>query len=66
MARLYLRVFSSQEHYIDSILETQLGSFRVNVSEPKKGVQGKMMAQGTSITEVERKQGGWLLVVFQR
>ena len=38
----------------------------MNVSEPKEGVQEKMMAQGTSITEVERKQGGWLLVIFQR
>ena len=66
MARLCLRAFNNQKNYIDSILETQLGSFRVNVSEPKEGVQGKMMAQGTSITEVERKQGGWLLVIFQR
>ena len=58
--------FVFQKDHIGSILETRSEGIRVNVGEPKRGVQGKTMSTCTNIVEVDRKRSGWLSVIFHR
>lgn len=58
--------FVFQKHHIGSIRETRSEDIRVNVGEPKRGVQGKRMSTYTNIVEVERKRSGWISVIFHR